>query len=96
MVNRLALEAGDAMVTNATDVTEEDEGKKVVRGDETIGRVIEVRHGTAFVDPDPGLTETMMSKLGWAEASDEEGTYPLQEGSVSRITDDSIELESTL
>lgn len=84
------------MVANVIDVTEDEEGKRVVRGDETIGRVIDVRHGTAYVDPDPGLTETMMSKLGWADASDEEGTYPLQEESISRITDDSIELESTL
>lgn len=84
------------MVTNRTDVTEDEEGKKVVRDDETIGRVIDVRHGTAYVDPDPGITETMMSKLGWADASDEEGTYPLQEGSISRITDDTIELETSM
>lgn len=75
-------------------ITENDEGKKVVRGDDTVGRVVEVQHGTAYVDPDPSITDTMMSKLGWADADEE--TYPLQDETIEQITDDEIRLRSSL
>ncbi|MFC6837287.1 PRC-barrel domain containing protein [Halomarina ordinaria] len=74
------------------DITEDDEGKKVVdaRG-ETVGRVVDVEHGTAHVDPDPGVTDTVMSKLGWGDS--DEDTYPLQEASIAEVTDDEIRLD---
>lgn len=75
-------------------IEESAEGKKVVHGKDTVGRVVEVRHGTAYVDPDPGITETVMSKLGWADA--DEDTYPLQESSIEEITDDEIRLRRSL
>lgn len=75
-------------------ITENDEGKKVVRGDDTVGRVVDVQHGTAYVDPDPSITDTMMSKLGWADADEE--TYPLQDETIEQITDDEIRLRSSL
>ncbi|MFC6725890.1 PRC-barrel domain containing protein [Halobium palmae] len=69
-----------------------DEGKEVVDADgDTVGRVVSVEHGTAHVDPDPGITETVMSKLGWGD-SDEE-TYILQEANVAEITDDEVRLD---
>ncbi|MFC7156394.1 PRC-barrel domain containing protein [Halomarina halobia] len=77
----------------ATDFSEDDEGKRVVNADgDTVGRVVEVDHGTAYVDPDPGLTETVMSKLGWADR--DEDTYPLQKASVASVDDDEIRLQS--
>lgn len=77
----------------AIDITEDDEGKPVVGPDgETVGRVIDVEHGTAYVEPDPGITDTVMSKLGWADA--DEDSYPLQEQSVERVTDDEIRLRT--
>lgn len=78
------------MQNNVT-LTEDDEGKKVVNknGDE-VGRVVEVQHGTAQIDPDPGLTDTIKSKLGWAD-SDEE-SYRLDADSVERVSDDEIHL----
>lgn len=72
-------------------ITENDEGKPVVHGTETIGRVVSVDHGTAYVDPDPGVTDTVKSKLGWADKDEE--TYPLQEANVARVTDDEIQLD---
>ena len=57
-------------------------------GDAGVG--VDVEHGTAYVDPDPGITETVMSKLGWADR--DEDTYPLQEESIETITDDEIRL----
>lgn len=74
-----------------TNVTDEDEGKQVVYDDETVGRVVEVQSGTAYVDPDPGMTDTIKSKLGWGE-SDEE-SFALDESSIAEITDDQIRLQ---
>jgi len=69
--------------------TDSDEGKKVMNahGDE-IGRVTEVRGDTAYVDPDPGMMDTMRSKLGWGDA--DKDTYPLKDQDVTEITDDAI------
>ena len=78
-----------------TTFTEDDEGKPVVRGDEMVGRIVEVDHGTAFVDPEPSITETVMSKLGWADREGEQ-TYPLQDASVDAVTDDQVRLREDL
>lgn len=82
--------ASDAM---AHEFTENDEGKTVVndQGDE-VGIVADVEHGTAYVDPDPGLTDKITSKLGWDDR--DEDTYPLQSESVDSVTDDEIRLGS--
>ncbi|QLG29655.1 PRC-barrel domain containing protein (plasmid) [Halorarum halophilum] len=85
------------MVNNEIDtVTEDDVGKEVVYNDDTVGRIVEIRHGTAYVDPDPGIVETVAAKLGWADASDEEDAYPLQEETVERVTDDEVRLRTDL
>ena len=73
-------------------LSDSDEGKKVVNArSENIGRVIEVDGGTAHVDPDPDLTDTVKSKLGWGE-SDEE-TYRLQGSRIDTVTDDEVRLD---
>jgi hypothetical protein len=79
-------------MSGRTKLTEHDEGKRVVnaRGDE-VGRVIEIKHGNAYVDPDPGLTETFMSKLGWGDGQDED-TYRLDENDIETVTDDEVRL----
>ncbi len=75
------------------ELTEEDEGKPVVHGDETVGRVVDVEHGTAYVDTEAGITETIASKLGWAERNQD--TYPLQEDAIESVTDDEIRLKKS-
>ncbi|MFC7046513.1 PRC-barrel domain containing protein [Halobacteriaceae archaeon GCM10025711] len=46
--------------------TGDDEGKTVVNKDgDEIGVIKEVRTGTAYVDPDPNLLDTIRSKLSW-------------------------------
>jgi sporulation protein YlmC with PRC-barrel domain len=79
-------------MSNETVLTEDDEGKRVVNshGDD-VGRVVEVRQGTAHVDPDPGITDTLMSKLGWGDGQDED-TYRLDSSSIETVTDDEIRL----
>lgn len=76
-----------------TEITDDDEGKKVVdeSGDE-VGIVADVQHGTAHVDPNPGVTDTVKSKLGWGDR--DEDTYPLQEEMVSSVTDDEIRVNA--
>lgn len=70
---------------------DDDEGKEVVDANgDTVGRIVTVEHGTAHVDPDPGITDTIMSKLGWGDT--DEDTYPLQEAKVAEKTDDQIRL----
>lgn len=76
--------------------SEDVEGKKVVHGDETVGRVVDVRQGTAYVDPDPGITETIMSKLSWGDQASDEETYPLQVESVATVEDDVVTLKENL
>lgn len=74
--------------------SEDDEGKSVVANGEEVGIVAEVEHGTAYVDPDPGITDKIKAKLDWGERDDD--TYPLQEQAVDSITDDEIRLRSNL
>jgi len=72
-------------------LSDADEGKNVVNASgDSIGRVVEVRGGTAHVDPDPGLTSTIMSKLGWGEGDEE--TYRLDGSNVETVTGDEIRL----
>lgn len=79
-------------MSSKTVLTEDDEGKRVInsRGEE-VGRVIEVVNGTAHVDPDPGMTEKLMSKLGWGDEDDTE-TYRLDENSIEAVTSNEIRL----
>ncbi|PSP54872.1 hypothetical protein BRC82_07655 [Halobacteriales archaeon QS_1_67_19] len=74
--------------------TDDDEGKAVVMGDEKVGMVQEVRGGTAYVDPDPGITDKIKSTLDWGDA--DEDTYPLEESRVDTITDDEVRLQHSM
>lgn len=76
-------------------ITDDAVGKDVVdqRG-ERIGIVSAVKHGTAYVDPDPGITDEIKATLGWEDV-DEDG-YPLQEASVATVTDDEVRLRAAL
>ncbi|WP_226007696.1 PRC-barrel domain-containing protein [Natrinema salinisoli] len=72
--------------------TDDDEGKRVVNANgEEIGMVKNVSGGTAHIDPDPGMTDTVKSKLGWGDHDEE--TYPLDDDNVESITDDEIRLQ---
>ncbi|TYL36851.1 hypothetical protein CV102_20285 [Natronococcus pandeyae] len=72
--------------------TDDEEGKRVVNANgDTVGIVNEVRGGTAHVNPDPGVTDTIKSQLGWGDADEE--TYPLSDENVAAVTDDEIRLD---
>lgn len=88
-----ALRPSDHVMESNTNFTEDDEGKNVInQHGETIGRVVEVENNRAYVDPDPGVTDAIMSKLGWG--SRDEGSYLLDADSVESITDDEVRLSS--
>jgi len=76
-----------------TTVSEDDENKPVIDADgEKLGLVTEVRSGTAYVDPDPGLTDQIRSTLGMSrEASVDD--IVLQEARIDTITGSEIRLK---
>lgn len=72
-------------------LTADDEGKRVVSTDgEKIGMITEVRGGTAYVDPDPGMFESVKAKLDWGDTG--EDSYPLNTDDVAEVTDDEVRL----
>lgn len=74
-----------------TNLTERDEGKDVVNADgDTVGTISGFRGGRAHVDPDPGITDKLMSTLGWEDVDDDD--FVLESDQVERITDDEVHL----
>jgi hypothetical protein len=73
-------------------LTEQDEGKHVINnaGDK-IGMISEVTDDTAFVDPDPGLTDRVLSRLGWDDV--DEDHYELNQAQIDTITSDEVRLK---
>jgi hypothetical protein len=76
-----------------TTLIDDDEGTRVIdaSGDQ-IGRVVEVRDGAAYVDPDPGLADTVLAKLGWGDG--DEDTYRLESAAIETVTDDEVRVTS--
>lgn len=75
-------------------ITESDEGKRIIHGDEIVGLAINIKDGDAYVNPDPDITDIMMAKLGWADG--DEDTFQLQEEQIERVTDNAIHLNESL
>ena len=72
-------------------IDESVEGKRVIDTEgEAVGVATGVRAGTVFVEPEPGITETLMSRFGWAGVDADD--HPLPEESIERITNDEIHL----
>lgn len=72
-------------------LTEDDEGKRVVTTDgDEVGMIREVRGGTAYVEPDPGMFDTIKAKLDWGDPGEE--AYPIDADRVDRVTDDEVHL----
>lgn len=78
----------------AIEFDEDDIGKEVVHGSETVGRVVNVEHGTAYVEADPDLTDTLKTKLGWSAETAE--SVPIQDEAVSTVTDDEVLLSQSI
>ncbi|ELY98848.1 hypothetical protein C482_11233 [Natrialba chahannaoensis JCM 10990] len=77
----------------AATVTRDDQGKNVV--DETgnqIGIISAVEEGTAYVDPEPGLTDRLRARLDWGSHSSDE--YPVEPSQIKAVTDDEVVVRS--
>lgn len=75
--------------------TEDDEGKVVVDASgDTLGLVTEISGDTAYVDPDPSLTETIKAELGWANAESEE--YTVNASAVETKASEKLHLRGDL
>jgi hypothetical protein len=76
-------------------LTDEDEGKTVVDASGTaLGLVTKVQGNTAFVEPDPGVTEKVKAALGWGDADSEE--YTVEHDAIESKTDDELHLRGNL
>ena len=73
-------------------VSEADEGKRVVDADgEEVGIISGYRGGRAYVDPDPSIADTIMSKLGWENIDEDD--YAIEQSDVDTVTDDEVRLK---
>lgn len=77
---------------SSTELTGDDEGKRVVSSDgDEVGMITEVQGGTAQVDPDPDMFDSIKSKLDWGDS--DRDTYPLSGDNVAEVTDDEVRLQ---
>ena len=73
-------------------ITAQEEGKRVVNNTgEKVGMVSKVEGDRAHVDPDPGIGDTIKSKLGWGDS--DEDTYPVDESDIESIDNDEVRLK---
>lgn len=74
-------------------LTEDDVGKRVESADgDEIGVVAEIDGETAYVDPEPGMINTIKAVFDWEGSADQ--TVPLADDAVKQITDESVKLET--
>ncbi len=79
--------------TPRTQPEDGDEGKDVRSTDgETIGVVSAVEAGTLYIDVDPGIVESVTSRLGWGS---EEGSKPVPDGRIERIDEGAVVIRTT-
>lgn len=75
-------------------ITDDDEGKAVIDSSgRNIGMVTEVRSGIAYVNPDPGLADSIRSKLGWGDADEDD--YALGKNRIDTVTGDEVRLKDS-
>jgi len=78
-----------------SELTEDDQGKTVVTADgDEIGVISGFRGGQAYVDPDAGMTDKILSSLGWTDVDEDD--YALGDDQVAEVTDDEVRLTSGL
>ncbi|ELY52847.1 hypothetical protein [Natronococcus jeotgali] len=77
------------------ELEDDDAGKAVVDdAGERIGIVTAVEGDTAYVDPEPGLTDRIKARLGWLERDDDDRS--VRRSQVGEITDDELVLRREL
>jgi hypothetical protein len=75
------------------ELTQDDQGKDVVdESGQQIGMVAEVEGQTAYVDPEPGLTDRLKARMDWGSHGDDD--YPVESSQIMEITDDEVVIRS--
>ncbi|QCW03873.1 hypothetical protein [Natrinema pallidum] len=75
------------------ELSHHEQGKDVVdESGQQIGMVAAVEGQTAYVDPEPGLTDRLKARLDWGGHGDED--YPVDSSQILEITDDAIVVRS--
>lgn len=73
--------------------TDDDIGKTVESAEgEALGVIVDIDAETAYIEPESDITDSTKAVLNWEGSS--ENTVPVADTAVSRITDDSVRLES--
>ena len=76
-------------------LTTEDEGKFPVDSEgEQLGVVTAVEDGTAYIEPDPSLTEAVTQAFGWGDADADDIEVP--PAAVDTVTDEEIRVSRDL
>jgi len=89
----LSTEEHEAMTPERVRPSDEDEGKTVVDTEGTeLGVVTAVEGTQLYVDPDPGVTESVLSKLGWGDANEDD--YVLSPDEIALIDQDRVEVKT--
>ncbi|MDS0475540.1 hypothetical protein [Natrinema sp. 1APR25-10V2] len=74
-------------------ITDDDVGKRVESADgETLGTVVDVEAETAYVEPEPELTDSIRAVLDWNRDVGE--TVPLEDDAVGEITADAVRIDA--
>lgn len=77
----------------AMELSQDDQGKDVVdESGQQIGMVAEVEGQTAYVDPEPGLTDRLKARMDWGGHGDDD--YPVESSQILEITDDEVVIRS--
>jgi len=75
------------------ELSQDEQGKDVIDDSgQQIGMVAEVEGQTAYVDPEPGLTDRLKARLDWGGHGDED--YPVDASQITEITDDEVVIHS--
>ncbi|WP_415383590.1 hypothetical protein [Halosimplex sp. TS25] len=75
-------------------ITEDDVGKPVVHDGERVGKLVDYENETPFVDPNPGIAETVAAKLGVEDHG--KAAFPLEREAVADVGDETIRLRVDL
>lgn len=71
----------------------DDIGKRVVNADgDRIGLISDVEDGVGYVDPEPGISERIRSRLGWGHHDNDD--HRLRRSEIATVTDDEVRLKS--
>ncbi|SFG55197.1 hypothetical protein SAMN04488063_2390 [Halopelagius inordinatus] len=75
--------------------TDDDEGKEVVDASgNTLGLVTEIDGETAYVDPDPSLTDTIKADIGWSDSDSD--AYTVDASAVETKASEKLHLRGNL